>query len=598
MTDRTFTNGDTSNPVDASWLQDVNNKTYRGVFQYEGSGVTSYAALRSNTVISGRQVYLNGGVTTGDGAQGIFRGVIGAAASTYVDNGGTIIVPTGGDGSAAWLRVYYGDIDARWFLAKLDGTTPDEDAISAAATLAGPNGMVLISGGTARISTNASVSTNVKFVNASVSIDSGVTLTVDGLINAPKSHIFVGSGIVSVSIKTNRIFPEWWGSVADVTVTDSYPGLTAAAACSSANGNILEIDGQYAIASTFVVPGGVVIEASRLSVIQPQAGSSVVNGILLDAGPFGGTSTLPQITGFTGIGLEIRNNLVEAYVPKIFACGTAIKFTCGASGVTSNVLDSIITFGQIAQCDIGVEFNCNFPTDAIQGSGVIGNFMVRATTPFKFSGVAARSNGFFIDLKALDVTTGGGVVLLNAVPSYTISFLRFKVLSWFGGEGFTASPTPTQFVSGIFVRSTIELPYTLLNQTNYTPGLIRGSQFNLINWTSKSGAYQLVTLADGLAGFNGGVMIADTQFNARVALTSALAAGEYIDMYFYHIFADSDYPGWTAIPSNMDSGVGSVALSIIDQNNTTSGQVLVRITNNTSVSIPSNTTINITLFRR
>lgn len=67
--------------------------------------VASYSALRALSPVNTSSIYLDGGASIGDGAQGVFRGVTGAAAGTYVDNGSTIIVPTGGDGSAAWLRV-------------------------------------------------------------------------------------------------------------------------------------------------------------------------------------------------------------------------------------------------------------------------------------------------------------------------------------------------------------------------------------------------------------------------------------------------------------------------------------------------------------
>jgi len=58
---------------------------------------------------------------------GLFKGVTGAAASTYSDNGGaycgTEFIPTGGDGSAGWLRVDGGNINAKWFGAVGDEVT-------------------------------------------------------------------------------------------------------------------------------------------------------------------------------------------------------------------------------------------------------------------------------------------------------------------------------------------------------------------------------------------------------------------------------------------------------------------------------------------
>lgn len=77
----------------------------------------------------------NGNVSTlgyaanGDGGGGSWRYVSGESAGTYVDNGGTVVVPTGGDGSAAWLRQYSGPLDIRWFGADPTGASDCTDAL-------------------------------------------------------------------------------------------------------------------------------------------------------------------------------------------------------------------------------------------------------------------------------------------------------------------------------------------------------------------------------------------------------------------------------------------------------------------------------------
>ena len=66
--------------------------------------------LRYIPVINGKTVVVGGYYTPGDGVGGPLRfGVTGASAGTYIDNGGSIIVPVGGDGSAAWIYTV-GDI--------------------------------------------------------------------------------------------------------------------------------------------------------------------------------------------------------------------------------------------------------------------------------------------------------------------------------------------------------------------------------------------------------------------------------------------------------------------------------------------------------
>jgi len=86
-------------------------------------------ALRTITpTVSGQPYWLMYHSTAGDGGHGLFRAVTGAAAGTYTDDGGVTIVPSGGDGSAAFIRVgqtvlrpeMFGGTDDTAFQAALD----------------------------------------------------------------------------------------------------------------------------------------------------------------------------------------------------------------------------------------------------------------------------------------------------------------------------------------------------------------------------------------------------------------------------------------------------------------------------------------------
>lgn len=77
--------------------------------------ITSKANAKTITPVITRQLWMDGSY---------WYAVTGAAPSTYADDAGgsiygTVIIPTSGDGSTAWLRRYFGPILAEWFY---DGT--------------------------------------------------------------------------------------------------------------------------------------------------------------------------------------------------------------------------------------------------------------------------------------------------------------------------------------------------------------------------------------------------------------------------------------------------------------------------------------------
>jgi len=66
--------------------------------------VTDIIAMRLASPINGTEYYLQYHTSSGDTGGGYFSGVTGAAPGTYVDDNAIVIVPTGGDGSAAFVR--------------------------------------------------------------------------------------------------------------------------------------------------------------------------------------------------------------------------------------------------------------------------------------------------------------------------------------------------------------------------------------------------------------------------------------------------------------------------------------------------------------
>ncbi len=86
----------------------------------------------------GQTASISGYYVAGDGGGGPdrYRSDV-AAPGTYIDNGFSIIVPIGGDGSIAWLWKWAGAVDIRWGGATGSGITDDTAALLSVFSLGG-----------------------------------------------------------------------------------------------------------------------------------------------------------------------------------------------------------------------------------------------------------------------------------------------------------------------------------------------------------------------------------------------------------------------------------------------------------------------------
>lgn len=123
--------------------------------------VSTYAAARLLDVTdfsSGDVIYIKSRATMGDGGEGYFRVVTGAAASTYTDDGGVTLLPSGGDGSAAFIRLFTDKtLLPEWWGAVGNDSADDTSAI-ASTMLAGYS--VYLSKGKTYLSDAITISAN------------------------------------------------------------------------------------------------------------------------------------------------------------------------------------------------------------------------------------------------------------------------------------------------------------------------------------------------------------------------------------------------------------------------------------------------------
>lgn len=117
--------------------------------------VADKAAAVLLTPVSGKSLVVEGD----DG--GTFKSAIGAAPGTYSDDSsafcGTVFIPTGGDGSIAWVRSPATPINVKWFGATGDGVTNDTTALQDALNL---KGTIYIPSGTYIVSATLTVGSN------------------------------------------------------------------------------------------------------------------------------------------------------------------------------------------------------------------------------------------------------------------------------------------------------------------------------------------------------------------------------------------------------------------------------------------------------
>lgn len=164
------------------------------------TNIFSIANLRNTNPVTSYVARVQSYYGDGNGGGGDFYAVTGAASGTYVDDGGYIIVPTGGDGSSAWIRLLdYVDASMFGFGETQSGSvnfSAVEAAVKAAATIgiacvylpdgnyswtgsmAWPSTISLRSVGTTQLNSNGQSGEYLNFVWYTDSVASSISTTI------------------------------------------------------------------------------------------------------------------------------------------------------------------------------------------------------------------------------------------------------------------------------------------------------------------------------------------------------------------------------------------------------------------------------------
>lgn len=299
--------------------------------------VDSISALRA---VSGRflndAAFVLGYSLPGDGGGGPIRAwKDSGVAGTYVDNGGSIIVPTGGDGSAAWLWEYSGPINVKWFGAKGDGLTDDQAALVAA--LASGGKRFLFADGTYLQTADLTVPAEV-----SIAAEGGATLKAADANSITTAMLVVSSGVTLRGLRLD-------GNSANNT-TGIYSGI------SGTHTSRVVIEGCYILATP---KNGILLWATTT----PNVDFGIVNNVVTDVGwrgievvyAFAGNIVGNKVisSGSNGIGVEpgsdptlhpcknvvIRDNYInrEASPPVILTGQTESGFMIGIGAASEQI---------------------------------------------------------------------------------------------------------------------------------------------------------------------------------------------------------------------------------------------------------------------
>jgi hypothetical protein len=126
------------------------------------------------------------------------------------------------------------------------------------------------------ISSNLEIPANVKLKvqsGATISVASGKTLTIHGVLEAPLAKIFTGSGEVIFDTNFAQVvYPQWWGAKGDGVTEDTNAVQAAINSFTVKGGEVLVTDGTY-IVDTLGMKSNVTLKGNgRTSILKQKTG--------------------------------------------------------------------------------------------------------------------------------------------------------------------------------------------------------------------------------------------------------------------------------------------------------------------------------------
>ena len=271
----------------------------------------------------------------------------------------------------------YSGYDVRSYGAKGDGVTDDEPAFTLAIAAAAGGRVIITEAPTSyRLSSNVTVPLGVTLVfrqGGKLYSDAGVTVTVNGTIEAGLYQIFSGDGDVSLAAGScEYVLPQWWGAVGDNATDDTVAIQSAIDSVTASGGGVLFFPGGTYITTTLYLKDNVTLRGigSAFSSIKLKdftdnyhirvpGANSVVENLTIDGNKVKqGAGTLHCIwIHSTATGARIRNNIIK----DTKRCGI-ISQSLSADNVT-------IKDNSFVECDLHAIYYLNAGFDNLRITG-------------------------------------------------------------------------------------------------------------------------------------------------------------------------------------------------------------------------------------
>ena len=627
----------------------VATSTTTPAISYSLTNATAYTLLGNNTGSSASPAYnsLSSYIDNIGSAQGdiLYRGATNWSVLTP-GTSGQVLKTNGASANPSWTTVstlpsgsqgqalLYGTSGAAFLGGIINSNTYSD--IPSAATAAQTAGATLyVAPGSYTISSSVTFTCPI-IIDGTITINSGVTLTLNGTVTAPLRQIFTVNGTLQIGNKTPYIYPEWFGATKNGSADDQ-PALNAAlnavtlASGSSSPIQFVVLSGTYYLNSSLTVSNSQMFKVVAGASFYPY-GSYTGDCLIYQYNTNNTVTEIPTIQGFTtGAGLKIlgcRVMKATGFMIKNCQYGVYLKASNG-----HELLDNYVNIHFIPDCQYGFYFTDDGTAATIQGNELYCNFYTNdntSTNPWVIGGYADSIaacywdnknvynwNGNSVQIKAIDIngaTNSYGFYNASSFATYGgNSFLNGWQLGcplWFGGIN-SHNLNSAYYMVGGFLDSEFRYaiqtpssnaPYNLINIQGSSNRFIfaRGGGNWNINTTNglPQTYYQAQNTANSRSSFATTSVNNCAPYSNRIyctyTISSTIAPNAELTLYIYTPITDAYIQSSIFAASNNFTvqplaNYGLIPETVYDNSSTNANEVVVKFRNVSGANISSGT---------